>query len=34
MKKTGKPAERKNRKPELKKEIECYESTIIDKVIC
>jgi hypothetical protein len=33
MKKTEKPADRKNRQQELNKEIECYESTIIDKVI-
>ena len=33
MKKSEKPADRKNRKEEFKKEIECYESTIIDKVI-
>jgi len=33
MKKVEKPADRKKRQEELKKEIECYESTIISKVI-
>jgi hypothetical protein len=34
MKKTEKPADRKNRQDEFKKETEVYESTLIDKVIC
>ena len=34
MKKTAKPADKKNRQDEFKKETEVYESTIIDKVIC
>lgn len=34
MKKTAKPAARKNRKKEFKKEPEVYESTIVEGVVC
>ncbi len=34
MKKTEKPADRKTRQDEFKKETEVYESTLIDKVVC
>ena len=34
MKKTEKPADRKQRQEEFKRETEVYESTLIDKVIC
>lgn len=34
MKKTAKPADRKNRQKDIRREPEVYESTLVDKVIC